>query len=664
MIEILLMFILFSSADNLIKNPSFEQINDKGIPTNWAFAEGPLEVSTTAHSGKNSVLVKPGSKRGLFRQSVLLEKGNRYDLCIHYKTVNLQLDFQYYVETSKVSYEGFYSSVSAKHLGTNGWTKECYTTGYVTCPNGENVTYSFGVLTKTGSNSSGEVYFDDISIERNVQFLRNVAISNDRDEVYDKLNVVYQSTIEQTKEDRDSWMFITKIVNEKGKEMTSVTTKKVEKNLETVTIYVDKLNLEVNKFYKVIGTLKNTHLNTSESGFYTFKKIDKVKRQYKIDEYGRVIYNNDLFFPLGIYLSSIKTTDFTMINKTHLNFVMPYGSASMEQMDYLYNTQGENVKIMYTIKDIYSFNKTTCESKDQDSCYTRALNTIKKYKDHPSLFAWYINDESEACFNKDLRNRTLTIHELDPNHPSVSVIWNTADSYDLMNTTDVLGLDIYPIPDTPIRRVHDKHVAIKDNTLGAKPLWNVVQLMDWDSYPTHDSKGNNRPPTEQELRHMSWQNIVNGATGLFYYSYYDLFKMENKSSVKDRWNELTEVTNEIWNYRYVILSVSSHERINYNESNKVSLKQWQYGGVDYIAVINLEREDMTFEMEFVYSKEREVIKDFGLGTMNVDNNKITLNLKPIDVMMIRIVNYNQSSSSACGVSIALFALLMFFIGLY
>ena len=46
---------------------------------------------------------------------------------------------------------------------------------------------------------------------------------------------------------------------------------------------------------------------------------------------------------------------------------------------------------------------------------------VNEFKDHPLVIGCYINEEMTECFNEHIRNRALKIHELDPDHPTVSV---------------------------------------------------------------------------------------------------------------------------------------------------------------------------------------------------------------------------------------------------
>ena len=80
--------------------------------------------------------------------------------------------------------------------------------------------------------------------------------------------------------------------------------------------------------------------------------------------------------------------------------------------------------------------------------------------------AWYINDEIQSCFHEVLKNRTLTIHQLDKDHPSYTVTNRSFDTNLLSNTTDMIGLDKYPVGIMPIRKVYEINRDTYYNILG------------------------------------------------------------------------------------------------------------------------------------------------------------------------------------------------------
>ena len=131
-----------------------------------------------------------------------------------------------------------------------------------------------------------QVYFDDISVKR---FNFRIGISNDRDEVYDKVNVIYQiiggtyslSDFELKTRIRDN----NKIFSENNIKISSL--------FFTNSIYIKNLDLKVNNYYQVESTLINKKDNITDVSSYTFKRINKIKRKVTYDEYGRIFINNE-----------------------------------------------------------------------------------------------------------------------------------------------------------------------------------------------------------------------------------------------------------------------------------------------------------------------------------------------------------------------------------
>ena len=75
--------------------------------------------------------------------------------------------------------------------------KFCHESGNIKNPNGDLDRYIFGAFTFEQQNSNGEVFIDDISIYR-INDLLKIVINNDRNEIYDNINIVYK--IDTTRE--------------------------------------------------------------------------------------------------------------------------------------------------------------------------------------------------------------------------------------------------------------------------------------------------------------------------------------------------------------------------------------------------------------------------------------------------------------------------------
>ena len=205
----------------------------------------------------------------------------------------------------------------------------------------------------------------------------------------------------------------------------------------TNQIKVNDLDLKVNNFYQVEGILKNKKDNITDISFYTFKKINKIKRNVTFDKYGRMLVNDELFFPFGLYAVGGTENELMTINRTHLNIILS-GYLSKRRMDMIQETQQGRIKTIYCVNK-YNLDQKTLTDLNEEENYKTLVNTINELKDHPSLLAWYINDEIPYVFNKVFRNRTLSIHEMDPNHPTYTVTNYPSEFNFLMNTSDILG---------------------------------------------------------------------------------------------------------------------------------------------------------------------------------------------------------------------------------
>ena len=357
--------------------------------------------------------------------------------------------------------------------------------------------------------------------------------------------------------------------------------------------------------------------------------------------------NKELFFPFGIYVNRVSENDLIQLNRTHLNFILPYAPITIDDINMIDRTQNGKIKIIYSIKDIFKINSTTYEVLNEEEDYKEYINKINILKDHPLLIGWYINDEIPDCFNKNLRNRTLTIHDIDPNHPSFSVLCVVNEVNQLLNTTDIMGFDVYPIgfPRKDIRNVYDDQNETYNEILKSKPMWPVVQIFDWFRY--RDYLGwETYPPTLQEMRSMSWQGFVAGGKGMIFFSLFDLFIMNNTINhtqpFEERFRDVIEFTDQIWKYKDIILSVEKINEIKYKNNNNIVFKQWKYNDYNYIVIVNLERINEIFEIDLL--NEYEVIKEFGLGNFKQNKNNIIVYLEPIDVFMIKYKLDNSHSS--------------------
>ncbi|HEY5909947.1 MAG TPA: hypothetical protein VJA21_05020, partial [Verrucomicrobiae bacterium] len=154
---------------------------------------------------------------------------------------------------------------------------------------------------------------------------------------------------------------------------------------------------------------------------------------------------------------------------------------------------------------------------------------VGKFKDHPGLGAWKGDDEPEWGKRPlaPLVRAYQVVKEVDPNHPLVIIHAprGTAESLRKYNVAgDIIGADIYPVSYPPgihslltnraISLVGDHTRLVMEVAEGQRPVWMVLQI----AFSGVVKPGKTlRFPTFPEERFMTYQAIINGARGLFYF---------------------------------------------------------------------------------------------------------------------------------------------------
>jgi Carbohydrate binding domain len=287
---------------------------------------------------------------------------------------------------------------------------------------------------------------------------------------------------------------------------------------------------------------------------HTLERVaDDFQPTCTIDPHGRLLVEGKPFLPLGMYWSSIKENELKTYADSKFNCLMPYGSPNEEQMDLAHR---HGMKVIYSVKDFYAgsghapgFIKTEADEKPN------VLNRVERFHDHPALLAWYLNDELSQSFMPRLEAHQQWIVEADPNHPTWVVLYQFREVGAYINTFDVIGTDPYPIGRAPASEAAVWTAETRRQVDGARPMWQVPQLHNWINYRKDDGKSDSyRTPTYDEMRSMAWQCLCEGATGLIFYSWYDM-RRNPDVPFDQQWSELKRIAAEIDEVAPILLSV-------------------------------------------------------------------------------------------------------------
>ena len=279
-----------------------------------------------------------------------------------------------------------------------------------------------------------------------------------------------------------------------------------------------------------------------------------------IDGHNRTIVGSRPFFPLGWYFGPAPSdSDFRQhidrIAASPFNTIMCYGinagsaGGVRRYLDYL---ASRNVKLIYSLKDMYAgtrwFEGSKFGWKGEDDIVT---GVVQMFRTHPAILAWYLNDELPLLMRDRLEARQRRVHQLDPNHPTWSVINELSDLPGYLNTADVLGTDPYPVPDSPVTMAAEWTETSIEVSAGLRPIWMVPQAFDKSNYRKSPPA---RAPTLGEELVMTYLCLIHGAEGLMYYSYNDL--QRDRTGFDKRWADMLIVGREVKQLEPALLSIA------------------------------------------------------------------------------------------------------------
>ena len=360
-----------------------------------------------------------------------------------------------------------------------------------------------------------------------------------------------------------------------------------------------------------------------------------------LDKDGILIDNGQKFFPFGVYLAGPWSTSrehLTRIADAGFNTVLSYAygddwknsAGNTDAVQFLDEAQQQGLKVVYSLKDMY----------DGHARYPRSGKTgeqtareyITQLKGHPALLSWYINDEFGPDWIPQLHKRYDLVKQLDPDHPVYQVMFQYGLIQKYFSTTDIWGTDPYPIDGRNYRKLNlvtDMTQKTQSAGRGSKGVWQVLQIFDNGTY---DAAAGMRPPTLAEMRNMTYQALVNGAKGIVYYSYFDLWYADHErerngvsaAAFNKRWPDIQALAAEIKPLTAVILQ-NNIVPLEKTASSPVQYRAWQDGGKLHLAVVSTEDAPTTLRLNLPPGWKLPTAPVPGI-TWQHTGNELTLNL--------------------------------------
>lgn len=260
---------------------------------------------------------------------------------------------------------------------------------------------------------------------------------------------------------------------------------------------------------------------------------------------GGLIVNKLPFFPFGFYCYSPVYPSLPEEEVVKgFNVISPYQKINKETLDerkaYMDRCAELGMKVHYNLLSVSGGGGvgSKIEGLTDEEKKERLISEIKTFRDHPALLGWYISDEPDGTkvTSEQLEEIYRTIKENDPWHP-VSIVFMSpfivAKRYE--DALDVVMADPYPIPDHPVSMPGDVADKLRIEFKGKRPFWIVPQAFGGGELWS-------REPTIQEIRSMTWQSIINGATGIQYFVRQGLNYFPKSSAM---WSECGRMATEV-----------------------------------------------------------------------------------------------------------------------
>jgi hypothetical protein len=264
-----------------------------------------------------------------------------------------------------------------------------------------------------------------------------------------------------------------------------------------------------------------SELNRQYTASCTLVRLEPKTNEVKTDRLtGGIIVNRRQFFPFGFYCYSPVNPALPEEEAVKgFNMISPYQKITPESLPerraYMDRCAQLGMKVHYNLLSVSGGGGVGSKIEGLSDARKRELliAEIKTFMDHPALLAWYIADEPTGnnVSPEALEEIYNVVKTMDPWHP-VSIVFMAPflSSRKFSNAVDIVMADPYPVPDLNISMVGDVAGKLSREFQKEKPVWMVPQAFGggelWE-----------REPSLQEIRSMTYQSIIYGATGIQYF---------------------------------------------------------------------------------------------------------------------------------------------------
>lgn len=367
-----------------------------------------------------------------------------------------------------------------------------------------------------------------------------------------------------------------------------------------------------------------------------FLRLNHKPNEVRIDRLtGGLIVNNRQFYPFGFYCySPVYPTLPEEETVRGFNMISPYQKILPETLGerkvYMDRCASLGMKVHFNLLSVSGGGGVNSKldgiQKEQKRAYL--INEIRTFMDHPALLAWYISDEptGNKVSPEDIEEIYKLVKSIDPWHP-VSVVFmapfRSARKYS--EGTDIVMADPYPVPERSVSMVGEVTGSLKREFYGEKPVWIVPQAFGGGELWS-------REPSLQEVRSMTWQAIIKGATGIQYFIRSGLSSFPKSIAT---WNECGRMALEVSSLTPWLLSDEETIMVNSSSKNILVSSRMHQGQLIIMAVNTInEPSRILLDMARSFSGKASVL--FENRNINVAGGIITDIIPAFGTLVYRI----------------------------
>lgn len=367
---------------------------------------------------------------------------------------------------------------------------------------------------------------------------------------------------------------------------------------------------------------------------------EDTKQAVKIDEGNRLVIDDNPIFPLMVYhtfledipvLAKIGFTMFSARYPDNEGFSLPSrDDKTIATTRRFLDAAKENGIFLVANDGIYAGGGTTTQINRQG---------IEALTDDPALAIWYGADEPGRTRIEQLQPGYTTAKQLGM-RPILSITNRNDHLQRLGETVDILAPDPYPIPNVSLRDVADTTKYAVNAVAGLKPVWTIIP-----QYQYYEN--DNKRPSEQELRCMSYLAITSGAQGLGVYAWDDRNAITKKGWYTKEHPEdlkiLETVIGELNAMQNVLIIPNSPRVLTFSPANPAlhaALKE--DGEENYLMVVNDSRkaEEATLLLDGLQSADGVEVHDASVK-LTIREEKVAMQLPPLGTRLYKLVNVKK-----------------------